>query len=271
MFLNIYSVDAISVQVDGRELVTTAETFMRRMAFVYMELQIGDAPRARSFYSELLGWQFQEIPTSPAPYASITSGGESVGGLSKASGPSQWLGYIGVPDVAAATAKAKALGANIEVDSQPFGALGRLSVLIDPTGARVGLWEAARIERRRNEWSVVIDHKDLLELRWLSSTSSMTDGGFMATLCLFAGEAEKAQSSCLLIDATEFKHTFGAGVMEWRDAHIIPRYGAAGVRKFAFVMPPGFPRAGTEEHEGPAVFPTKWFTDRQAALAWLRD
>jgi hypothetical protein len=122
----------------------------------------------------------------------------------------------------------------------------------------------------QNEWGVILDHADLLELRWFRSTSSMTDGGFMATLCLFAWEAEKARRKSLFIDATEFKHTFGPGVMEWRDAHIIPRYGAAGVRKFAFLMPAGFPKAGAEAFEGPAVFPTKWFVDRQEALEWLR-
>jgi len=123
-----------------------------------------------------------------------------------------------------------------------------------------------------NEWGVILQHKglDLLELRWLPSTAEMTDGGFMATLCLFAWEAEKARPRRLLIDATQFQHGFGGGVMEWRDAQIIPRYGAAGVRKFAFHMPAGFPRAGAEEIEGPAVFPTKWFVDRQAALDWLQ-
>jgi hypothetical protein len=97
----------------------------------------------------------------------------------------------------------------------------------------------------------------------------MSDGGFMATLCLFVWEAEKARPRGLLIDALEFRHKFGAGVMEWRDVHIIPRYGAAGVRRFAFVMPQGFPDSGKEAVEGPAIFPTKWFLDRQQALAWL--
>jgi hypothetical protein len=59
--------------------------------------------------------------------------------------------------------------------------------------------------------------------------------------------------------------------MEWRDAHIIPRYGAAGVRKFAFLMPPAFPQAGSETVEGPAIFPTRWFVDRTEAFTWLRQ
>jgi hypothetical protein len=122
----------------------------------------------------------------------------------------------------------------------------------------------------RNEWGVIFGHTDVLELRWLPSTSTMTDGGFKATLCLFVWEAEKARPKGLLIDATEFRHTFSPGVMEWRDAQIIPRYGAAGVRKFAFVMPAGFPNAGAEAIEGPAIFPTKWLVDREQAFSWVR-
>ena len=126
-------------------------------------------------------------------------------------------------------------------------------------------------ERVWNDWGVIVDLSDVLELRWLPSTSTMSDGGFMATLCLFASEAEKARPYGLLIDATEFRHTFGPGVMAWRDAHIIPRYGAAGARKFAFLMPASFSDAGREAVEGPAIFPTKWFVDRQTALTWLRS
>ncbi len=54
---------------------------------------------------------------------------------------------------------------------------------------------------------------------------------FMATLCLFVWEAEKRRPSGLIIDAVEFHHRFADGVMSWRDARIIPRYGAAGVRR----------------------------------------
>ena len=129
---------------------------------------------------------------------------------------------------------------------------------------------ASATEVARNGWGVIVEHGDLVELRWLPSTSEMTDGGFMATLCLFATMAERVRPTSLFIDATEFTHTFGPGVMEWRDAHIIPRYGSAGVRRFAFLMPAGFPRAGTEAVEGPAIFPTKWFVSREEALAWLR-
>ena len=124
-----------------------------------------------------------------------------------------------------------------------------------------------------NTWGVVRRHADVLELCWLPSTASMTDGGFMATLCLFAWEAERLRPQGLFIDATQFRHRFSStdSVMTWRDAHIIPRYGAAGVRRFAFLMPAGFPDAGREAIEGPAIFPTRWFVDYQEAMAWLRS
>jgi hypothetical protein len=126
-----------------------------------------------------------------------------------------------------------------------------------------------------NAWGEILHHEadGILELRWLPSR--MTDGAFKATLALFAWEAERLRPSFLLIDATQFRHDFGPGVMQWRDDSIIPRYGAAGVRKFAFHVPAGFPgtmeAGGKEAFEGPAIFPAAWFSERQHALAWLRE
>jgi hypothetical protein len=121
----------------------------------------------------------------------------------------------------------------------------------------------------RNEWGAIGQHAGFVELRWLPDAPPMSDGAFMATLCLLATEAEKERPRGLLIDAVTFRHSFGPGVMAWRDASVVPRYGAAGVRRFAFVMPPSFPGAGTESVEGPAVFTTRWFTVRDEAVRWL--
>jgi hypothetical protein len=124
-----------------------------------------------------------------------------------------------------------------------------------------------------NSWGDILHHdaEGILELRWLPS--EMTDAAFMATLALYASEGEKLRPSSMLIDATEFRHRFGPNVMKWRDDFIIPRYGAAGVRKFAFHMPAGFPdtmEAGVREAvDGPAIFPTARFAERQHALDWL--
>ena len=64
----------------------------------------------------------------------------------------------------------------------------------------------------------------------------------------------------------------GPGLMDgdWRDANIIPRYNAAGVKKFAFLMPAGMPAIGAPPApEGPGEFPTAYFGTRAEARAWL--
>ena len=124
-----------------------------------------------------------------------------------------------------------------------------------------------------NAWGEIVHHESdgVLELRWLPV--AMTDGAFKATLALLAWEAEKLRPSFLLIDATQFDHQPGPDVMRWRDDSIIPRYGAAGVTKFAFVMPAGFANTmengGKEASGDPAVFTTAWFGQRDNALSWF--
>ena len=117
-------------------------------------------------------------------------------------------------------------------------------------------------ELAMNAWGIVNHHQQhgILELRWLASTADMADDVCKATLELFADQAERAGAPLLLIDATDFGHRFGEGVMAWRDQQIIPRYNAAGTRKFAFHVPEGFPDAmeagGQPVIDGPATFPT---------------
>ena len=133
------------------------------------------------------------------------------------------------------------------------------------------------VEVARNPWGVVLNHERwrTLELSWLPSTSEMSDDGFKETLGLLAAEGERAKPDYMIIDATEFRHKPGEGVLEWRDREIIPRYNAAGVKKFAFLWPEAVPgtveSGGSPKPEGPADFPTGWFTRRDVAYQWLMD
>ena len=135
--------------------------------------------------------------------------------------------------------------------------------------------EPAEIER--SQWGVILHHPQLrtLELEWLPTTRDMDDDGFKETLQLFPGAGERLKPAFMLIDANEFHHQFGEGVMEWRDQHIIPRYNAAGVTKFAFLVPAGTPgtveAGGTPAAEGSANFPTGWFSSRDSANKWLAE
>jgi len=99
-----------------------------------------DTRKARAFYTALFGWEYTEVPAVAGDYAFVSSGGTTFGAVTAANtDPPSWLAHVGVEDVRAATVKARALGARVEVECQPFGRLGTLSVIVDPTGARVGL------------------------------------------------------------------------------------------------------------------------------------
>jgi hypothetical protein len=123
-----------------------------------------------------------------------------------------------------------------------------------------------------DRFGAVIDHADAgyVEIRWYDTTEEMSKEQFEEWLAGFAGVVEDLRRAGVLIDGTSFLMDPGNNDMEWRDAHIVPRYNAAGVKKFAFHMPQGMPAIGTPpSREGPADYPTAYFGRRYDALAWL--
>lgn len=125
---------------------------------------------------------------------------------------------------------------------------------------------------REDQWGEVIDRPDadLIEIRWFDTTSGLDRETFNAWLAEFAAAVEESGRSGILTDATSFHMAMEHMDGEWRDSNIIPRYNAAGVRKFAFLMPSGMPAIGAPPAvEGPAEYPTAYFATRAEALAWL--
>jgi hypothetical protein len=55
--------------------------------------------------------------------------------------PPHWMAYVGVDDVRAATKKAKDLGAKVVQDVMEVGEYGTMSVITDPTGAAIAMWQ----------------------------------------------------------------------------------------------------------------------------------
>jgi hypothetical protein len=127
-----------------------------------------------------------------------------------------------------------------------------------------------------DRWSQIIFYPEwkTLELKWLPSTRDATDGDLRKTMERFSAEAENRKPSSLIVDTSEFRHQWDDGMIEWRNENIIPGYNRAGVRKFAFITGPSYPGATVEKGaqpapEGPANFPTGWFSTREGAHAWL--
>ena len=123
-----------------------------------------------------------------------------------------------------------------------------------------------------DRWGEIIDRPDggFVEIRWYDSTADMTGRDFNDWLATFASCVEEKKRPGALVDSVQFRMPLDRMDNGWRDENIIPRYNAAGVRRFAFLMPAGMPAIGTEpSNEGPAAFPTAYFGRRLDAVAWL--
>jgi uncharacterized protein len=112
--------------------------------FVHVELNTTDVAKAKSFYGQLFDWTLEDLPMGDMSYTMIKVGEGTGGGMMRhpaPGAPSAWLPYVLVDDVEAATSKAKSLGATVMKDATEVMDAGRFSIIIDPTGAALGLWE----------------------------------------------------------------------------------------------------------------------------------
>lgn len=110
--------------------------------FVHLELATSDVAKAKEFYTALFDWELEDIPGMD--YTVIKVGEGTGGGMMKnpvPGTPSFWLAYVHVADAAAATEKAKSLGAKICKEVTEIPGIGWFSVITDPTGATLALWQ----------------------------------------------------------------------------------------------------------------------------------
>lgn len=110
--------------------------------FVHVELLTDDPAKAKKFYHGLFDWKLEDIPGMD--YTMIGVGEGTGGGMMKnpvPGLPSHWLAYVLVEDINASTKKAKSLGAKVVKEVTEVSGYGWLSVITDPTGAALGLWQ----------------------------------------------------------------------------------------------------------------------------------
>ena len=112
--------------------------------FVHAELNTTDVGKAKTFYAKLFDWKLEDMPMPEGTYTMVGVGEGTGGGMMKQmipGAPSQWMPYVGVSDIKSSTKKAKDLGAKVLKDVTEVPDMGWLSILTDPTGAMIGLWQ----------------------------------------------------------------------------------------------------------------------------------
>ena len=134
--------------------------------FCWVDLAARNVPAAQRFYGELLGWEATDAPKGTAPSDRIwRTDGKDVAGVGELGDPKDhlidsphWHSYVSVDDLDATTASASEAGGSVFIEPTDLGEAGRVSVVVDPGGAGLGLWQpgtfiGARLVNETGSWT----------------------------------------------------------------------------------------------------------------------
>jgi predicted enzyme related to lactoylglutathione lyase len=115
--------------------------------FVHIELMSTDTDKSKAFFGKLFNWELEDMPMPAGAYTMIKVGSGTGGGIMHnpiPGAPSSWVPYVDVEDLRAATAKAQSLGGKLMKEITEIPNMGSFSIITDPTGAMLGLWETKK-------------------------------------------------------------------------------------------------------------------------------
>jgi uncharacterized protein len=117
--------------------------------FCWADLTTNDQDAAKAFYSQLFGWEVEDLPVGEgATYSMMRKQGKSVAAIApqpeqqrEAGVPPVWNSYVSVESADATAERARELGGTVH--APPFDVMeaGRMAVLQDPQGAYVMAWQ----------------------------------------------------------------------------------------------------------------------------------
>jgi predicted enzyme related to lactoylglutathione lyase len=117
-------------------------------SFCWLELATSDQNAAKQFYSSLLGWKANDMPTgSGAVYTIFDAQGRAAAAAytmhpERERGiPPHWSLYISTPNADETAAKAVEAGGKICAPAFDVGEFGRMAILQDPAGVSFCAWQ----------------------------------------------------------------------------------------------------------------------------------
>jgi predicted enzyme related to lactoylglutathione lyase len=115
--------------------------------FGWVDLGTTDQKAAKKFYGSLFGWKYndQDLPQGGS-YSMAHRDGKQIAGIGTAQEgmPPVWSSYIMVDSVDKAADQVTGLGGKVLMPPIDVLDSGRMAFISDPTGAAVGLWQAAK-------------------------------------------------------------------------------------------------------------------------------
>ncbi|WP_353269193.1 VOC family protein [Gemmatimonas sp.] len=114
----------------------------------WFDLSTSDVEAAKSLYSELFGWSYEDMGPAFGHYTiARTPNGRAAAAMApKMPGqeemPTVWTVYWGTADADATVARIEANGGRMMVPPMEIPGSGRMAIATDPDGAVFGLWQA---------------------------------------------------------------------------------------------------------------------------------
>ena len=113
--------------------------------FCWVELGTSDAAAAKKFYTNLFGWDAQDMPAGEWTYTMLKRGGKDVGGLyqfgPEQKMPTNWTSYVAVQSADDCARQAESLRGTLVQPPMDVMDVGRMAVVQDPTGAVFAVWQ----------------------------------------------------------------------------------------------------------------------------------
>ena len=115
----------------------------------WSELMTDDVEAAKAFYGAATGWTFADMPMPEGTYTLCQVDGQPVAGIAPLAMtndedlPTHWMTYLAVADIDAVVAKAETGGGKIVTPPFDVPGVGRIAVMTDPSGARIGMMTPA--------------------------------------------------------------------------------------------------------------------------------
>jgi predicted enzyme related to lactoylglutathione lyase len=109
----------------------------------WVDIGTPDPAAALRFYSELFGWEGQDMGEEAGHYTIVSKDGKMVAAISPAQdpGPPRWTTYVNVDDVDAVAKKAESAGGTVIMAPMDVMTAGRMAIFSDTTGAVLALWQ----------------------------------------------------------------------------------------------------------------------------------
>lgn len=115
---------------------------------IWVDLGSPDIKAAATFYSQLFGWEAQDLGPEAGGYTMFTLDGKqvaAVGPLMMEGQPTAWSTYISSDDADATARKVEEAGGRVLAPPMDVMDQGRLAVFMDPAGAAFSIWQPAKM------------------------------------------------------------------------------------------------------------------------------